>query len=671
MSDHAARPSHDEDATSMTSLQAHQPSWMTRWINNSSKPRSIADNSSFLRYNKGHADTRGSLVQSGLKTEDSLQSGKGISKSPEEIKTGGCVNKDLTKKLGNFKNKLSNLSFPSLTLGQYKESASTVGTEVDHEFGHKSMALTLAVGKEDTSRDFNLRNSKQQAMSNLFQEQKGKGVSRSFNNNKSDASKPVVVFERHFSNDNFTCFSQDRCKYQKSSSVLFHEKKMGNDLCHDSGMSDEVRLQHGCPSGKKNFQSFFLKLQSQNGGQPLDSIPCSFRNVETMRICTMVDSVENSPGDPPKISQRAHHILFTKETCVNMSKGHQVMVEPTSAHQEEKTFGGPFSMFTNVAPRSRGVNIQPLWTSTDDSEEKENTANPSICKTGSRNEASAETNGMQVEAPKNRHNLLGMEPSPSTKDDTMAESSPPAACDSSSEKTRSKRPITEIPDINEEAEEQPGLQPAVSSTDGKDPSTSRVRSLNAKQLFSSHEQTSESNTRQERSLGPDSGNRWIKRLKVSSSDSLGIGTKSSDMGEGSSHEKFNTFFNRITKYNRESFDAKLRKHHGKAQMEIEQNVKAPRNGGSSSLVATNRNRSMLGCSWIQRWCQKSTSPPPSNAEPLVICEPHRLKIGQDELAKKQFPSIAAMALMGKAMNGLQSCEFKKRGSIVVWNTKEY
>lgn len=106
-------------------------------------------------------------------------------------------------------------------------------------------------------------------------------------------------------------------------------------------------------------------------------------------------------------------------------------------------------------------------------------------------------------------------------------------------------------------------------------------------------------------------------------------------------------------------------------MEIDQIVESTRNGGSSSLVATNKNRSMPGCSWIQRWCQNSTAPPPSNPEPLVICEPHRLKIGQDELAKKQFPSIAAMALMGKAMNGIRSCEFKKRGSIVVWNTKEY
>lgn len=655
MSDHAyhvARPSHDEDVTSMTSSQARQPNWVSRWINNSSKPGSAVDNSSLVSYNKGNVDVRNCLMQSRFKTKDSLLAGKQVTKSADEINARVIVNEDLTKKLGNFKNKLSNLSFPTLTLGQYKDNASTVGAEVNHEVGNKSMALALAVDKGDTSRDFNLRTSKQQVMSHLYQEQKGIALSRSCTYNKSDASKPVVVFERHFSNDNFTCFSQDRCKYQKSSSVLFHEK-MEKDLCHEPRLSEGLNLQQCCPPGKKNFQSFFLKQQSQN-------VPCSIRNVETMRICTMVDSVENSPGDPPKISQRAHHILFTKETCVNLSEGHQVIVEPTSAHQEDKFFSEPFSISPNAAHRTRGVKIQPLWTSTD-SEEKENTGNPSICKASSINEESAETDGMQVEAPDNRHLLLGMESSPLTKYDTMDESNPPAACDSSTKKARSKRPISEIPDINEEL---PGLQPAVSSTDGKDPSTSRVHSLNAKQLFSSQELC---NTQQEHSVGPDSSNRWIKRLKVSS-DSFGVGTKSSDMGEGSSHEKFNTFFNRIMKCKRESIDAK---HHGKAPTEEDQNIESLRNGGSLSFVSKKKNQSMmLGCSWMQRWCQSCTAPPPSNPEPLVICEPQSLKIVHNELAKKQFPSIAAMALMGKAMNGIRSCEFKKRGPIVVWNTKD-
>ncbi|KAL2936316.1 hypothetical protein RDABS01_033569 [Bienertia sinuspersici] len=653
MSDHVTKPSHDEDATSMTSSQAHLPSWMSRWINGNSKPGSAADNSSLVKFKEVSKDTKGCLAQSDL----SLQLGNTVRKGDEETKTA-TINENLSKNAGDFKDKVGKLNFQPFRLRQNKDKASTVGTEGDHEFGHNSMALALAPGKEDASRGVNSRSSKQQVLSHLYHEQKGIAMSKSSAYKNPDASNSVVVFERHFSNDNFTCFSQDRCKYQKSSSVLFHEKKMENDLCHESGASDGLHLQHVSPPKTKNFQSLFLKKQPQSvPGQPLDRVPCSFRNVETMRICTMVDSVENSPGDPPKFSQRAHHILFTKETCVNLSKGHQVVEEPTLGRRER-----------NLAELI--VKNLLMLLLIQEGEGKETTGNPSTCKVDSRNEASAETDGMQVEATKNRHIISGMESSPLTKEDTVDENSPPAACDSSTEKVRSKRLIKEIPDINEEL---PGLQPAVSSTDGKEPSTSRVRSLNAKQLFSCNDQTSRSecNVPKERSLGPDTSNRWIKRLKLSSSDSLGVGTKSSDMGEGSSHEKFNTFFNRIMKCNKQSFEANLPKDHGK-EMAINQTVESLGNDESSSMGSKKRKQStMLGCSWIQRWCQRDTALPPSNPEPLVICEPHSLKHGQDELAKKQFPSIAAMAMMGKAMHGIPSCEFKKRGSVVVWNTKEY
>ncbi|CAO2815034.1 unnamed protein product [Amaranthus hypochondriacus] len=708
----------------MTPLQAHRPSWISRWDNIISKPESTGDSTPLICYKEENMDNRGRLKQNVLTMEN------GTSKGAEEIKTR-LFHADLTEKPGNFGNKISNLLFPTRNLFQNQQKAAAFESEGDHEFDHNSMALALTIGNEGTSRDFKFKSNVQPAMSHLY-EHKGKAMSRSHTYDKTDASKPVVVFERHFSNDNFTCFNQDGCKYQKSSSILFHEKKLENDLCHKSGPSDE-HFPHDCLPSKKNFQSFFLKKQSP--GQPLNRVPCSFRNVETMRICTMVDSVENSPGDPPKISQRAHHILFTKETCVNLSKGHQMIGKPSSDHREENTFDGSFS--TSPKFHSTGVKIRPLWTSTD-SEEKENTGNPSCCKASSGNEASAETNGMllrpnmadreektfdgyfsmspnvasqergvktqslwniadseekgnignpstcivssrneasaetdglRVGAPKRRHIFLGTGSSPLTKDDTMEERNPPAPCDSSTNKDRSKRPITEIPDINEEL---PGIQPAVSSTDGNGPSTSRVHSLNTKQLFSCHEQTSKpesTNTHQVRS-GPDASNRWIKRLKLNSDDSFGIGTKSSDMGEGSSNEKFSMFFNKIMKCNRESLDAKLRNYHGKEHMAIDQNVESIRSGDLLSVGSRKRNRSVdHGCSWIQRWC--CTASTPSKPKPLVICEPHSLKLGQDELAKEQFPSIGAMALMGKAMNGFKSCEFTKRGPVVVWNTKEY
>lgn len=458
---------------------------------------------------------------------------------------------------------------------------------------------------------------------------------------------------------------------------------MNNELSLELRQSDGLQMQSDPTRKKKNFLPFFLRKQSENvrgqdsvdprkfchGWQAGDKVPCSVRNVETMRICTMVDSVENSPGGPPKISQRAHHFLFTKETCVNMSEAHQELRRPptfSSHHNEEKTFGSSHP--------PRGVKIQPLWTSTD-SEEKENTGNPSICKAESRNESSDETQAMQVEAPESQHIMSGKELCSSNKVDAVNENAPPPGFDSNTEKARSKRPTSEIPDINEEL---PGLQPAVSSTDGTEPSTSRVHSLDAKQLFPCGEQTSrlsEVNAQKDRPLRLDASSRWIKRLK-SSTDSIGVGTKSSELGEASSNEKFSQYFNRIMKTNKAGLENMVSKHrYGKEQMVLDENVKSLGNRGSSSLMGSKREtlNMALDSSWIQRWCRNSPTPPApaSNPEPLVICEPHSLKLGQDELSKKQFPSIAAMALMGKAMNGSRPCEFRKRGPIVVWNTDEY
>jgi hypothetical protein len=49
----------------------------------------------------------------------------------------------------------------------------------------------------------------------------------------------------------------------------------------------------------------------------------------------------------------------------------------------------------------------------------------------------------------------------------------------------------------------------------------------------------------------------------------------------------------------------------------------------------------------------------------MVCEPQWSK-AVDEFQKKQFPSIVAMVLMGKALCGFHPCEFRKRGSLVVW-----
>ncbi|CAL4974676.1 unnamed protein product [Urochloa decumbens] len=71
-------------------------------------------------------------------------------------------------------------------------------------------------------------------------------------------------------------------------------------------------------------------------------------------------------------------------------------------------------------------------------------------------------------------------------------------------------------------------------------------------------------------------------------------------------------------------------------------------------------------SWIGRWCQGGT--PIYHGTSNVEKQTSKLTVPHDDL-EGQFPSIAAMAMMGRAMNKLRPCELQKRGPSVVWKTQ--
>ncbi|KAL0799169.1 hypothetical protein Bca101_054344 [Brassica carinata] len=126
-------------------------------------------------------------------------------------------------------------------------------------------------------------------------------------------------------------------------------------------------------------------------------------------------------------------------------------------------------------------------------------------------------------------------------------------------------------------------------------------------------------------LSPDTECRsHVKRLKTNASDYSGNETKSMMVVEGPSVEKMNYFFRRIFK-------------HG---------------SGRNQESSTSHNRNLNTREgredvtplhpWIQRWCKKKST------------ETHERRGGQQVNPKsfalqKQFPRIAAMALMGKAL----------------------
>lgn len=179
--------------------------------------------------------------------------------------------------------------------------------------------------------------------------------------------------------------------------------------------------------------------------------------------------------------------------------------------------------------------------------------------------------------------------------------------------------------------------------------------------------------------GPDAGSRWVKRLKVSASESfLAHGTKTSEMEEAtSSPNKFNPFSGKTLKRAMSSSEPLISKKSREKKQMFKGNEQLPMKDGvsySTSESVGKMRDELLSHSWIRRWCHSQSQaqkkkPEEGEEAAFVFCEPRRLKVSLDEIQKKQFPSIAAMALMGKAMNGFRPCEFRKRGTCVVWNTK--
>lgn len=66
--------------------------------------------------------------------------------------------------------------------------------------------------------------------------------------------------------------------------------------------------------------------------------------------------------------------------------------------------------------------------------------------------------------------------------------------------------------------------------------------------------------------------------------------------------------------------------------------------------------------WIRRWSRNSRLTPPPPGQEAETAEPL-----SENLQGSPFPSLAAMALVGKAMTNFRPCKFQRRGSSLVWN----
>uniref|UniRef100_A0A5B7C296 F-box protein n=1 Tax=Davidia involucrata TaxID=16924 RepID=A0A5B7C296_DAVIN len=507
-----------------------------------------------------------------------------------------------------------------------------------------------------------------------------------------------LASKEHFSNTNLTILGHEHCNYHSHSAFLLCEKmvdksgKSGNSFLRQNNAS----LSLHDPSSSNNHLPVFVgdqcqKMQNYSGieffpsrSSPVEAskseklyhgcysvqrMPHSVHGMETMRICTTVDGL---PEGPPKFSQTTHSFLITK-TDVNESNENQTLRESrVSTNLKRNSLGELLSLSPLFGQGQRGVKLQPLGSSTD-SEEKDNVVDVKTSEVHCKNESSTETDTMDMDAFKEENHLSGVNSSESNEYIMVGQNpSSQTTIASSREEVRCRGPLTGLPDINEEL---PALPAAASSMDNVEPSTSRTQSLDMEHLISHAEQLSNSKS----SLCPDGplrtdpGSRWIKRLKLNASDSFALGTKSSNLGEASSHEKVNKLFIKIMKGSITSSEPTLGKRHGKEVMALDPTAVLLRNGESSSVDSSKKGCRdiMLSHSWIQRWCHNRAATLQKKPEAVVVCEPQSSKVALDELQKKQFPSVAALALMGKAMNGFRPCQFQKRGSFVVWNTKNF
>ncbi|KAE9593337.1 hypothetical protein Lal_00028756 [Lupinus albus] len=385
-------------------------------------------------------------------------------------------------------------------------------------------------------------------------------------------------------------------------------------------------------------------------------------NVETMKIYTSIDSVEESSRDHPKISQTTRHFLMSKKTDANFSGRGQFFRESIAP---TKFKGNAFNEMEHSSPSMsdhdlEGVKLEALGSSKK-SEGKENIQefnSPSSLK----NESSAETDTMDIYA-LHRNHFPGNVPFRTNKCSEDSQSSPTSqvAITSTVEKNKGKLVYMAVPDINQEP---PKVLTMSSSLFDREASTSRIHSLDVEHLLSHADKHARSKYGTS-SLGPDPSSRWVKRLKLCLSSSA-HGTNSATMGETSSPEQLNNMFRKM-KGRKTSLEQKMA-----CQIEEQMVPDLCATALANNKSSTEENKTAeitLSHPWIQRWYRNHDVCPQKRHELSKFHEPSSKT--PEEFQKKQFPSIAAMAMMGKAMNCLNPCELMEKGPVVVWNMKGF
>ncbi|GMY05757.1 isoform 2 of f-box protein [Fagus crenata] len=705
MSDRVIQSYHGGEPVRGEPVDGNKSVWMSHWMRTSCKSATQACSQVSIHYESKEEvhDTKQHPVLNGPDIETEVYA-KGF-REASKAKAVDFINESLTASSKRLKRKRSDFqSFPMFNLSQKRGDVLALKNDEaichgkDSNSGHNTVFVhrsksplpskfAWAPPETDTLESHSKPGgisgySEQLVKSDKDIEMNSLAVSTSLQDNFMRSSLKLVPYgfnsgktplqpfvrENKISNQLGSRSSRKSLLSQKDAALLLHDPSTSsNQQAHFIGKQYQNMQNHSgmwlspslssCPEATKSEKLY-------NGCNSLPRLPCSVHDVETMRIYTTIDSAEGSSRGPSMLSQSTRQFLITKKTDVNLFEGGQMFKESTVS---TKFKGKTFTELLGLSPdfqfhAQQGVKLQPLESSIDsDGKENIRDVNASV---GLKNESSAETDTMDMDAFQENH-LSGVASSPSNKY-LKGKSPTHQAVDASAGEEMGGRLLNmELRNINQVLPDLPALS---SPVDRKDTSTSRTQSLDAEHLLShaEHPMTLNSSGCPDDPLGQEPSSRWLKRLKHSASNS-GHGTKSSKMGEASSHSKF---FSKILKCGITSSELTMGRCNGKELVALDQNATLLRNGESSSVDSVKKCLDVtLSHPWIQRWCHNRTASPQKKPEAVMVCEPQCSKAKIGAFQKKKFPSIAAMALMGKAMCGFQTCEIKKRGSFVVWNTK--
>ncbi|XP_055815690.1 uncharacterized protein LOC129885440 [Solanum dulcamara] len=382
-------------------------------------------------------------------------------------------------------------------------------------------------------------------------------------------------------------------------------------------------------------------------------------DVETMRTSNTMDSVVGMAGYCPRVSQTTHSMLITEGADADLLEGNNVI---GNSRKWSKISGKASSSNRDSPSKSLGhykggmkLQIQNFFTG---SERKENIEDRKPTEFVLKNESSAETDTMDMDVFQEKNLLCGTSSSIVKKVNKMDQTLPRRFAHDGSRKEAGHKQFKL--DINLEL-------PA--PMDNMEASSSRTESFDLGLILLHAEQpnSSRANFCPEGLLGHDPASRWVKRLKVSTSGSLAFGTKSSSLVGETSNEKS---LSQIPKATITSSELAPSKRHGKELMVHDNTPDLAMNSRPSSMSVIKKDIEVLTShSWIQRLLRDRATTATMRPQSVVVCEPQTSKLELDDFQKKQLPSLGAMALMGKAMNGFQPCEFHRKGPLVVWNTR--